>query len=352
MFSAIVLGLMAIGVVLALAASPSAAHRLDIDDPLYFFRRHLVAVGVSSAALLIMASLPVRLARRACFAVLGLGLLGLALTPIFGVDVNGATRWLRFGPVSVQPIELVKPSFVALSAMAIAASSQRDGPAGLMVGSFILLAIIGALAIQPDLGQIALLCAAFCATAVVSGVSWWIVIAAGVAASGGIVLAMLNFPYAAERIRTFLEGETVYQVERVRAAFANGGWFGVGPGEGVVKYTLPDGHADYILAVAAEEYGAVFVAALTLAFAALVWRGTVLGARTYRPEHAAAVTSLTALIGLHAAIHAAVNLDLVPAKGMTLPFVSYGGSSLLGSAFAVGLILTLSRRLNDVEAGR
>lgn len=348
-FAALVVAIFVAGVVLSLSSSPSAAQRVGLDNPHYFLQRHGVAALVGVVVMGLVAASPLPLVRRVCFVVLGVGVLGVFAAAFWGPELNGAQRWLRFGPVSVQPIEFVKPCFICLCALAIAAGTQAGGPPGLAMGLCVFLVVLGGLALQPDVGQMALVSLAFAATALVAGARWVTLFGLGALGAGVIGVAAVSFPHALERVTAFLSDEGVFQVEQARAAIAHGGLSGVGPGAGALKYALPDGHGDYILAIAAEEFGALAVAALVLGFACLVGRALVLASRLDDGARAASVAALGALLGLQAMVNIAVTFNMAPAKGMTLPFVSYGGSSLVASGFAAGLILAFSRVRRDVE---
>lgn len=354
LFLALVVMMLVAGVILSLAASPSAAARLGLASPHYFFVRHLIAGALSLLVLAGVAALPVHVVRRVCFILLCCGVIGVWVAAFWGAQINGAQRWLQLGPVSFQPIEVVKPAFIALAALVLAAGTQRRGPPGIVLSAGMLVVIIAGLALQPDVGQMVLLTIGFAITAVIAGVPVTSLAALGLVGAASLVAIAINFPHAVDRITAFWSGERVFQVDQARAAIANGGLFGVGPGSGSVKYALPDGHGDYILAVAAEEFGTLAVVFVVGLFAVLVFRGLILGLILSRGAadggRGGVVASVSGMLGLQAMVNIAVTLDMVPAKGMTLPFVSYGGSSLLASGFAAGIVLAFSRRPQDLES--
>jgi cell division protein FtsW len=341
---AAVVGLLAAGLLSALAASPAAAGRIGLDDPFYFLTRHGVYVIAALGALAFGARLSPIGARRLSVLMLFASVVMLTLVLFLGAEAKGATRWLRIGPVSVQPSEFAKPAFVVTAAWLIAEGRKADGPPGYVIGAVLYAAVAGLLLAQPDVGQTALLTVAFGGLVFVSGASWrWL---AGLAAAGaGVAAAAYAFlPHVRARIDGFLgEGDT-YQTDAALAAIAHGGLFGTGPGEGTVKHLVPDAHADYILAVAAEEFGLIFVAGL-IGLIALFVIATLQRARKLVDGAARnAAAGLALLIGFQALINIAVNLNLIPPKGMTLPFVSYGGSSLVALGLAAGMTLAFTRR--------
>ncbi len=348
-FAGLVTCLLAVGVVLSLAASPGAAARVGDLGALELFQRHLLAAGVALAIMLAVAVAPMRRVYQLCLLVFVGSVIGLTATLLVGPEINGAQRWLHLGPVSLQPSVFAAPSLIALAALAIADGRAPGGPPGLVMAVGALGLVVGLLLAQPDVGLAVVVCSAFALTCLIGGASWRATVLVGAVGAVGLATAALSFPHAAARIQAFLSGETQYQVALAREAFASGGVFGVGPGAGDVKMRLPDAHADYILAVAAEEYGAVFVAGVAMVYAALVVRGLVLADGAQGAGARTAAASLTSLIGLQALVNLAVTLDMAPAKGATAPFVSYGGSSLAAMGLTAGLILAFSRPRADLE---
>lgn len=343
------LGLM--GALLGMAASPAVAERIDLE-PFHFVRRQLAYLPLAYAVLIGASLLPPEGVRRLGIAGLGLALVALAATPLIGPEIKGATRWLVFGAQSVQPSEFVKPTFVVVAAWLFA--GQRRDPAfpGNWVASALLAVIVGLLVLQPDFGMAAATTVVWCAQFFLAGlaVGWVLLFAAGFA--GLIGAGYVLVPHVRGRIDQFLDpslGDT-YQADTAMMAFEQGGLFGRGPGQGVVKEILPDAHADYIFAVAAEEFGILTCLVLIGLFAVVTLRGLA-RAGTERSLFALlAVTGLAMQFGLQAVINMAVNVRLLPPKGMTLPFVSYGGSSLMAIALGMGLMLALTRRRFDARA--
>ncbi|MEO1092767.1 MAG: FtsW/RodA/SpoVE family cell cycle protein [Pseudomonadota bacterium] len=330
----------AIGIVFVFTASPSVAALKGLS-PWHFAVRQCVFLALGIVVLL-MASLLAPLGVRR----FGTGLFAIALTllvlvPLVGTEVNGATRWLVVGGFSIQPSELMKPALIVVVAHLLA---SRDGLTGLPAAVLPVALVVALLLLQPDVGTALLVTAVFCVMVFVAGLPWPLVSLLGAASVGVAALAYRAFGHVRDRIDAFLADEASFQVSRALEAVGGGGWFGRGPGEGLVKNRLPDSHADFIFAAGVEEFGLIVGLVLVMLFAVVVIRGLVLAdQQPDRFAHLAAV-GLLAQFGLQAVINLGVNVALLPAKGMTLPFVSYGGSSLLALAFGTGMALALLRR--------
>lgn len=343
-----VLGLFAAGAMLAAAASPGAAARLALDNPYYFVQRHLAAMGVAIIVLIAVSALsPARL-RLFFMGLLAASVVALGVTLVAGVEVNGARRWLALGALRMQPVEFLKPALVVAAAWALTSgrgASAGGDPAASAVVLGLAAASLALLAAQPDVGQALLVAALVGAVLFLAGApAVWLGAAAVIA--GGLAFAgYQRFAHVRARVDDFLAGggETSFQAERARAAFSEGGVFGVGPGESAVTPQLPDAQGDYVLAVAAEEYGAVFVLAMIALTGFIVVRTVLRADRAADATARVAAAGLGVLLGLQAIVNMAVNMDLAPPKGMTLPFVSYGGSSLAASGLAAGAILGFLR---------
>jgi cell division protein FtsW len=339
------IGLMVGGVVLSLAGSPAVAERLGLDS-FHFAKRH-IAFFLPSVALMIGVSfLTPRQVRRTALIVFMTMTVLLVATLFVGEEIKGARRWISIGSFALQPSEFIKPAFVVLAAWLFAESGrQADIPANLF--AVLLLAIVGALLVaQPDFGQTLLVVIVWGALFFLSGVAWiWIAGVVAVAAVG-IVTAYTMMPHVAGRIDRFFNpgGGDTFQIDTALNSFLNGGWFGQGPGEGVVKRILPDSHTDFIFAVAAEEFGIVVCLLLVAAFAFIVVRGLTFSLKDNDAFARLAASGLMILFGVQSVINMAVNLNLMPAKGMTLPFISYGGSSMLALGLQMGFVLALTRR--------
>lgn len=344
MLSAVLLLLLG-GLVLSLAASPSVAERLGYDT-FHFFKRHAVAVIPALAILFFTSLLEPRMIRRASLVLFVGGIVLMVVALLVGPETKGATRWLRFAGLSLQPSEFVKPAFVVLSAWFISENQQRNDVPGLhlAVGCYAIFAVL--LVLQPDFGQAFLVTLVWAGLFFLAGMPLVWVGALGAAMIVAILVAYFTVPHVAERIDGYFDwsGPGGYQMRRAMESFTGGGWFGKGPGEGTVKQQLPDSHADFVFAVVAEEFGLIACLVVAGVFAFIVLRGLL----RVLPEPDSfvryAVTGLMMLFGFQALINMSVNVGLLPAKGMTLPFLSYGGSSLLATALTLGFALGLTRR--------
>ncbi len=338
--------LLGIGVLLSLAASPAAAERLRLDEPFYFLYRHGFYAVLAAGVLLAVSTLSSLDTRRLAVLALLVSLVLTAATLQFGVEVKGATRWLNFGAVSLQPSEFLKPALIVATAW-LFAEQRRGAPTMTAVAPVLVYFLsVALLMAQPDFGQTMLLTVVFGALFFLAGLRlfWTMLLAAGAAV--GSFAAYLVLPHVASRVDRFLNpdlGDT-YQIDRATEALGRGGFFGVGPGEGQVKASLPDAHTDFIFAVAGEEFGMLACLIIAGLFAVVTWRGLRAAHRMADPFLQLATAGLTLLIGLQAFINIAVNLSLLPPKGMTLPFISYGGSSLIATAFTAGMLLAFTRR--------
>jgi cell division protein FtsW len=340
-----VLALAGFGSVLVMAASPAVAERIGADR-LFFVRHYFSVLPVSMAVMFTVSFLSPRSVRHIALAGLVIGVILMAFTLIGGVEIKGARRWIDLPGLSIQPSEFVKPCFAVVAAWLFAQNRLRpDFPGrGIAIGFYIV--IIALLMRQPDLGMAAVVSAVWCTQFFLAGLSLiWVVVlmVGGVAGLGG---AYLLLPHVASRIDRFVDpasGDS-YQVDRSMDAFMNGGWWGRGPGEGTVKLTLPDAHADFVFAVAGEELGLIVCIVIVAVFAFIVLRGF---ARLLQEGNLFVVLAGTGLLvqfGLQAIINMASALELMPTKGMTLPFISYGGSSMLALGLGMGMTLAFTRR--------
>ncbi len=337
--------LMVGGIVLSLAGSPAVAERLGYDS-FHFVNRHIAFFLPAVAVMIATSFLTPRQARRVSLVVLGISLVLMLAVLFVGVENNGSRRWLNIAGFSLQPSEFMKPAFVVICAWLFAENSRRNDIPG-NVFALILLVIVAALLVaEPDFGQTMLIAVAWGALFFMAGVPWLWIAGLGIAGVGGIVAAYVFLPHVAARIDRFLAPHTgdTFQVDTAMNSIMSGGWLGRGPGEGTVKRILPDAHTDFIFAVAAEEFGIVICISLVMLFAFVVIRGLSSSVRSEEAFNRLAAAGLVVLFGVQAVINMGVNLSILPAKGMTLPFISYGGSSMIAVAFGMGLILALTRR--------
>lgn len=337
--------LMGAGLVLSLAASPPIATKFGVE-PFHFVRRHAALLLPAVAIMFAASTLTPKQIRRVSLVIFLAGIVLMALILVLGPEVKGAKRWLQIGALSIQPSEFVKPAFVVLTAWLFNESQKRPDVPGIPFAVGLYAVFASLLVLQPDFGQTLLVTLVWGALFFMAGINMVWIVALGAVVLAGILAAYFLVPHVASRIDRFLDpasGDT-YQTDRSLDSFLHGGWFGRGPGEGTVKNVLPDSHTDFIFAVTAEEYGLIACVILLALFAFIVLRG--LSKASQEPDgfirHA--VAGLIMLFGLQTLINMAVNVGLLPAKGMTLPFISYGGSSLLAMALTMGFALGLTRK--------
>lgn len=343
--------LMIAGLVLSLAASPPIAARFNLE-PFYFVRRQAAMLLPAIAIMFAASMLTPKQIRRASLIIFIVGIGLMLLVMAVGPEIKGAKRWLQIGFISIQPSEFVKPAFVVLSAWLFNESQKRSDVPGLQLAILIYGIFAALLVMEPDFGQTLLVSTVWLAMFFMAGINLMWIGALGFAGLAGLTAAYFTVPHVASRIDRFLNpasGDT-YQTDRALDSFLHGGWFGKGPGEGTVKDVLPDSHTDFIFAVTAEEYGLIACLILLTLFAFIVLRGLSRVSKESDGFVRLGVAGLIMLFGLQALINMAVNVGLLPAKGMTLPFISYGGSSLLAMALTMGFALGLTRR--RPQAGR
>ncbi|MEI7571991.1 MAG: putative lipid II flippase FtsW [Phenylobacterium sp.] len=337
--------LMVLGVTMSFSASPAAAARMNVGDPFHFALRQCVFAAAGATILIGASLLDDRGVRRAAFFIYLAAILIMAALPFIGHSAKGATRWLELGGFSLQPSEFMKPALIVLVAWMFAEAQKGQGVPGVTIAFALYGVSVALLLIQPDVGQTILISVAFGAAFWMAGVpiSW--VMGLGVFTVGGLMSTYFLFPHVASRVNRFInpEASDTHQVDRAAEAIAAGGLFGRGPGEGVMKRHVPDLHTDFIYSVAAEEYGLIFSLILIGLFAFLVIRGLHRALKLSDPFQQVAAAGLFVLVGEQVLINVAVNLNLIPTKGMTLPFISYGGSSMLAICLTLGLALALTR---------
>jgi cell division protein FtsW len=338
--------LIAVGVVLAFAASPAAAARMNVGDPFHFAVRQCVFAAGAVAILIGVSMLDVKGIRRSAFFIWLAAIAIMIALPFLGHNAKGATRWLEFGGFSLQPSEFMKPALVILVAWMFSEGQKGKGVPGVSIAFGLYFLSIGLLLIQPDVGQTVLITIAFGAAFWMAGVplSWVMVL--GGAAIAGLSSTYFLLPHVHSRVEKFISPDSsdTHQVDAAAMAQAAGGLFGRGPGEGIMKRHVPDLHTDFIYSVGAEEFGLVFSLVLIALFAFVVIRGLYRAMKLSDPFEQVAAAALFVLVGQQAFINVAVNLDMIPTKGMTLPFISYGGSSMLAMGLTLGMALALTRR--------
>ncbi len=333
------------GFLLLLAASPAVADRIGLSS-FHFVNRQLFYLPLAIAGMLGVSLLSPHGVRRLAILVFLAALVLLVLTPWLGIEVKGARRWIGLGALSIQPSEFIKPAFVVVSAWMFTERRLREGFPGNAISIALYALVAGLLVIQPDFGMAVVVTAVWFTQFFLAGLPLAFVAICAAIGVGLLVAGYFSFDHVASRIDRFLDPSTgdTFQVTTATEAFMNGGLFGRGPGEGTVKDILPDAHADFIFAVAGEEFGLLACLGIVAVFAFVVLRGYGRLLQERDLFILLATAGLLTQFGLQAVINMASTLRLMPTKGMTLPFISYGGSSLLALALAMGMVLALTRR--------
>lgn len=335
------------GILLVSAASPSVAERIGLP-PFYFVVRHLVFLVPSIGLMMAASMLPRKMLWRTASLTLLISMVLMLCAVFFGPEIKGATRWVHIFGFSLQPSEFAKPAFAVTSAW-LMARHQDQGTGqfpGHMLALGLFVMVLGLLLLQPDLGMSLVMASIWGVQVFLAGLPMiWVFLLGGLGVAG-LFGAYLFFPHVASRIDRFLDpasGDN-YQVQKSLDAFASGGLFGTGPGHGQVKMNLPDAHADFIFAVAGEEMGLLAAIFLVSLFCLVILRSIWRAAHSEDLFVFLAAGGLLTQFGLQSLIHMGSSLQLLPAKGMTLPFISYGGSSLLALGFGMGMLLSLTRK--------
>jgi cell division protein FtsW len=338
------------GCVLSFAASPPVAERLGLE-PLHFVIRHAVYAPVAMVLMIGLSFLTPRHVRRVALIMLVVCLGLMVAVLFFGQEIKGSRRWLFLAGMSLQPSEMMKGPFIVITAWLFAEGSRRPDVPGKLLAVALLLITAALLVAEPDLGQTVLFVAVWSAVFFLAGANIMIFGGLGGLAVGGLFLAYYVFPHVAGRINRFIDPESGdnFQIMTAMQSFERGGWSGTGPGEGIMKRVLPDSHTDFVFAVVGEEFGIILCLLIVVLFSVLVGRGLMQALRRNSAFERMAVAGLSTQIGVQAFINMGVNLHLLPAKGMTLPFISYGGSALLSSAVTMGFLLALTRRYADAR---
>ncbi len=340
-----ILMLFGIGILLGLAASPPLAAKNGLA-PFHYVQRQMLFGGMALVVMMVTSMMAPSLVRR--LGVLGFfgAFVALAMLPFLGTDFGkGAIRWYSLGFASVQPAEFLKPGFVVIAAWLMSASQEINGPPGRLYSFIIAITVVGFLVMQPDFGQASLVLFGWGVMYFVAGAPMFLLLSmAGLVVFGGM-FAYNNSEHFARRIDGFLSADIdpTTQMGYATNAIQEGGFFGVGVGEGQVKWSLPDAHTDFIVAVAAEEYGLVLVLIIIALYMVITVRSLLRLMKERDTFIRLAGTGLACMFGVQAMINMGVAVRLLPAKGMTLPFVSYGGSSLIAGGIAVGMLLAFTR---------
>ena len=341
---AAIISIIACGAILALAASPAVAHHNDLDT-FFFARRHFMIIPISVLIMFVVSLLNRTGVKRLATIIFGVSIILMISTLLTGEEIKGAVRWIKLGGLSIQPSELVKPSFVVISAWMFANWRLKEDFPGYLVSVGLYLVVVALLLMQPDVGMSILVSVVWGIQFFLAGLPMLLVLVIGLIFISGGFLAYFSFSHVQSRIDRFFDpaGSEAYQVARSLEAFRNGGVFGRGPGEGQVKAVLPDAHADFIFAVAGEEFGLIMTLLVVGLFLFIVLRGFVKAFKETDLFVQLAIVGLLVQFALQALINMASTLNLMPTKGMTLPLMSYGGSSMVASVVGIGMVLALTR---------
>jgi len=347
------------GLLIGFAASPPLAEKNNLPD-FHYVIRHVVFAIMAVGGMLVLSMFTPEQVRRNAVRLFAVALVALLLLPVLGTDFGkGAVRWYSLGFMTLQPVEFLKPAFVVTSAWMMAASVQPNGPPGVTISMVFAGGIALALALQPDFGQAMLVLAAWGVMFFIWGASMILILVLGAGVIGGLWFAYHNSEHVARRIDAYwsTELDPTTQLGYATNAILQGGLFGVGAGEGSVKWSLPDAHTDFVIAVVAEEYGLLLCLMVIGLFLFITLRAFSKLMKERDMFARLAGAGLATLFGLQAVINIGVTLRLLPAKGMTLPFISYGGSSMLAVALGMGMLLALTRKrpqdhVTDMIGGR
>ena len=339
------MALICIGFFLVMAGSPPVARRLGYPD-FYFVSRHQIFLGISTVVMVLVSMMDSERIRKLALIGFCISFVLLLLLPAIGFENKGAIRWLKIGGMSIQPSEFMKPCFAVVLAWVFSLRLSRpDFPSyRVAIAAYVVVAFL--LIIQPDFGMTVTITGMFGIQFFLAGISFLWVGGMLVLGVGGVIAAYYALPHVASRIDRFLDPSSGdnYQVEKSLEAFKGGGWFGRGPGEGLVKQHIPDSHTDFIFSVAGEEFGLLFCMLIVLLFAMIVVRGFLKMGQDQDSFRVIAVGGLLSEFGIQSIVNMGVAVNLLPAKGMTLPFLSYGGSSLVAMAGGMGMMLALTRK--------
>ena len=355
LFGIIFLGLS--GLFFSLAVSPVEAGHLKANQ-YYFLIKQSIFLFISVALMVAISILPKEFTRKISLILFVFSLLGVLLTLVIGLSSGGASRWISvFGIITIQPSEFLKPCLIILSAWFFARSKEEQNNKYSLIPGLLFVLVATLLMLQPDLGQTILLFLTILCLVFVQGFPWLIIAPAGLASMISIIFFYFNFPHFASRLDSWIEiwfgggavNSKLTQTQAAIDAIENGQIFGKGIGESWVKYHLPDAYTDFVFAAIAEENGLIVTISLMFLYLILIMRGLIRSMNQKNFFNQLASSGLIILFGLQALIHIAVNLSLIPAKGMTLPFISYGGSSLLAMGITMGMFLALTKKTNDFE---
>jgi cell division protein FtsW len=334
-----------LGVMLVATASPPVAERIGLQS-YYFLIRHIIILCPALAMMLVISMLEMRTIWRISSILFVGSIFTMVVVLITGMEIKGAQRWIHLFGFSLQPSEFAKPSFAIAAAWFMSRQKKNEKFPGYIIAVGLYFVTIVLLLLQPDLGMTFIVTAILASQIFLAGFPFRLMAALGALGVGGLFAAYFTFDHVQSRINRFLNPDSGdnYQVEKSIEAFQNGGLFGTGPGQGTVKLGLPDAHADFIFSVAGEEMGLIFILILVSIYGFVLLRGFNRLMDSADMFVVLAVGGLLTMFGLQAMVHMGSALNILPAKGMTLPFISYGGSSILSMSFAMGAVLALTRK--------
>jgi cell division protein FtsW len=342
--------LIGFGYIMMLAASPAVAERIGTSRETFILKQ-VVFLAFAAAIVMLVSMLSPRDIRRLAIVgcVIALGLTASTMT--IGMEIKGARRWISLPGMSIQPSEFLKPCFAVTAAWLLSEARKSPRFPGTLIACAICVGILMLLKSQPDIGMLAVITVVFLAQLYINGLPLVLVGGALALMGGGAVMAYTFLPHVRVRFDGFWKGEgDHYQINTALEAFGNGGFIGRGAGEGRIKDILPDAHSDFVYAVAGEEFGMLICVVIVAIFAFIVMRGLLRLLREQDQYIVLACTGLVTGFGLQAFVNMASTLGLIPTKGMTLPFISYGGSSVIAVALGMGMLLGLTRRRSRDEA--
>ena len=342
---AMLTAIMAIGIFLNFSASPSVANRIGASS-FHFIKRQMAFLPLAFALMIFLSMQNLKVIRRTAVIGYAVTIFLMLLTLFWGEETKGASRWIRIFGFSLQPSEFIKPCFAVVAAWLFDGQKKyQDFPGNLLSISLYGLTLVLLLS-QPDVGMSMVVTAIWLFQFFLSGLSLFLVGAMGLCGVGLLIMAYFMFPHVRVRVQQFMASENnlSYQIKKSLEAFQNGGWWGKGPGEGSVKMHIPDAHTDFIFAVAAEEYGLFLCLVIVGLYAAVVIRSMLISMKDNNLFIVLAASALAASFGLQGIINMCSSLPLMPTKGMTLPYISYGGSSLLATALGMGMLLAITRK--------
>src|SRR3989344_54410 len=340
--------LMITGIFLSFAASPSVAQRIGVDS-FFFVRRHIVFLVPAIVLMVSVSLLSPRQIRWLCWGLFIFFLFCLVMTPLIGLEAKGARRWINMMGFSLQASEFIKPTFAIIAAWLFSQLKTSHPLSSRNISILLYLTVAGLILLQPDFGMVFVITLVWFFQFYLAGLPlFWVYLLGGVGATG-VTAAYFVFPHVASRIDRFLNPQSgdQYQITRSLAAFREGGIFGRGPGEGIIKLKLPDSHADFVFSVAGEEFGFFFCLFILGLFFFITGRCLWHARREKNFFLTLGISGITIQFALQAMINMGSSLHLIPTKGMTLPFLSYGGSSLLAIALGMGIVLGFTRRRLD-----